>query len=184
MGAREDILGAVEKKFGFVPNLIHEFVKNPVVAKAYLSGMDALSGGLLSPQEQQVACLVVSTENGCKYCVAAHSAIAEMSGLSKEQIQAVRSHCETGTARLDIVADSTRLIVENRGWLNEDEKAHLLSGGITIPEIYEIVALIGLKTISNYVNHIAHTPIDEPFQKYVASDDTKDKAKSCCSCSH
>ena len=35
--------------------------------------------------------------------------------------------------------------------------------GIDRPKVYEIVAWIGLKTLSNSVNHLAHTPIDEAF---------------------
>jgi len=35
--------------------------------------------------------------------------------------------------------------------------------GVSRFQLYEVVALVGLKTISNYINHIAHTTIDREF---------------------
>jgi len=32
--------------------------------------------------------------------------------------------------------------------------------GVSRFQLYEVVAFVGLKTISNYINHIAHTTID------------------------
>jgi hypothetical protein len=51
-----------------------------------------------------------------------------------------------------------------RGWLGRPDLERLAAEGIGLPQLYEIVALVGLKTISNYVNHIAHTEIDEAFR--------------------
>jgi alkylhydroperoxidase family enzyme len=55
-------------------------------------------------------------------------------------------------------------ILDVRGWLKAPDVERLRSEGIDRAQVYEIVALIGLKTISNWVNHIAHTEIDEPFR--------------------
>ena len=36
--------------------------------------------------------------------------------------------------------------------------------GLDRAALYEIIALIGIKTITNYINHLAHTPVEEVFR--------------------
>jgi alkylhydroperoxidase family enzyme len=57
----------------------------------------------------------------------------------------------------------TRRIAGKRGWLNDDDLSEFMDAGLGRDVVYEVVALIGVKTISNYVNHIAHTEVDPPF---------------------
>jgi len=45
-----------------------------------------------------------------------------------------------------------------------DQEA-LAADGIERAVLYEIVGLIGVKTISNYVNHIAGTDVDDAFRE-------------------
>jgi hypothetical protein len=49
------------------------------------------------------------------------------------------------------------------GWLDAADLRTLEERGITKAKLYEIIAFIGLKTISNYINHIAHTTVDREF---------------------
>ncbi len=55
--------------------------------------------------------------------------------------------------------------METRGWVDEEQRKEWEASGISRERLYEIVAYIGLKTITNYVNHMAHTPVDEVFQE-------------------
>ncbi|PEN14408.1 hypothetical protein CRI94_05095 [Longibacter salinarum] len=50
------------------------------------------------------------------------------------------------------------------GLLTDAEENDFSELGIDRDVLYEIVGLIGLKTISNYINHIAGTEIDEAFR--------------------
>ena len=59
---------------------------------------------------------------------------------------------------------TTRLILQKRGWLTAEELRNAEGNGISKTRLYEIIAYIGLKTITNYINHIAHTPVDSQFQ--------------------
>jgi len=40
----------------------------------------------------------------------------------------------------------------------------LQSLGVSRPELYELIAIIALKTISNYINHIQRTEVDTAFK--------------------
>ena len=39
-----------------------------------------------------------------------------------------------------------------------------LAAGYTEKHILAIILAIGVKTMSNYANHVFHTPVDAPFQ--------------------
>ena len=76
-GAFESLAGA-EKAFGFIPNLLGVFAESPPALQAYLTLGELLGNTSLSETERQVALLAISRFNDCRYCVAAHTAIAGM----------------------------------------------------------------------------------------------------------
>ncbi|EWS64737.1 putative peroxidase-related enzyme [Hydrogenophaga sp. T4] len=93
-GAQKEILDTALKQVGFIPNMYANMVNAPAVLSTYLHGYGLFrkeSG--LTPTEQEVVFLAVSRTNGCKYCTAAHSMIADkMSGVPAPVLQAIRSH--------------------------------------------------------------------------------------------
>ena len=164
-GEVAEIFAAVEKKFGFVPNLIREMSLSPAVARVYLGGQEAMAAATLSASDQQVVQLAVAVHNECSYCRAAHRLGGKMAGLTPSDIEAIDKGEPVEDLRVRSLAAATRQILEARGWLDADSLAGLEADGIDRRQVYEIVALIGLKTISNFVNHIAHTKIDEAFSR-------------------
>ena len=54
--------------------------------------------------------------------------------------------------------------MRERGWVSDADVNRLIAAGYSAGNVLEVVLGIGLKTISNYVNHIAETPVDEAFQ--------------------
>ena len=157
---RDEVLAAAKKKFGFVPNLIKEMVKSPAAAQVYMKGQEVMTEAFLTNQEQQVIQLAISTINNCHYCTKAHSALCKLAGTPQEEIEAIQSGSLPQDERLKALVSATRLIHEKKGWLSEEDLQSLDSLGIDRVQIYEIIALIGLKTLSNYINHIAHTELD------------------------
>lgn len=165
VAAENAIFEAVKKRYGFVPNLIREMSRNPAVARVYLEGQEALASGVLSPLEQQVVQLAVSAFNECDYCRAAHSLGSKMAGVPAAEIEAVRRGDLPTSPRLRSLVHAAWLVLDTRGSLGDDNVAALEAEGIGRAQLYEIVAIVGLKTISNYINHIAHTPIDPAFRE-------------------
>ncbi len=58
-------------------------------------------------------------------------------------------------------------MVQNRGRLTEQQKDDFIAAGYAPEQLIEIILGISQKVISNYVNHLAETPVDEPFQDFV-----------------
>jgi len=156
---------AAKEAFGFVPNLIDELAsENPAVAETYLKANGHLSNGVLTPAEQQLVILTVSGYNDCHYCTKAHGAAGAQAGLDADVIEELVGGGLPDEGRQRLLARATKRILGKRGWLSDDDRAEFEDAGLTTAELYEIVGLIGVKTISNYVNHMAGTPVDPQFQ--------------------
>jgi AhpD family alkylhydroperoxidase len=154
-----------EAAFGFVPNLIREMTDHhPGVGATYLAANDAIEeNGVLTPAEQQAVILAISSYNDCHYCTKAHAAAGRAAGLDPDAVAAINAGGLPDDKRLAGLVQATRRVMGKRGWLDADDLAGLEAKGVGRDAVYEIVAFVGIKTISNYVNHIADTPVDEAF---------------------
>ena len=160
----EAIFGAVEKAYGWVPNLIKEMSASVPTIQVYLGGQEALAKGSLSPKEQQAVQLTISAFNDCEYCQAVHGTFGRKVRVAEGDIEAIRAGQLPADPALAPVVETTRLLLDKRGWLSPEELQAAEDRGITKTRLHEIIAYIGLKTITNYINHLAHTPVDSQFQ--------------------
>ncbi len=163
----QQVQDAAEQNFGFVPNLFGELAKeNPAVGELYLKAYGIIEeGGVLSPPEQHAVNLAMSSHNDCHYCTKAHAAAGQQAGLDPDTIATINEGGLPDDDRLKALVRATRRILNKRGWLSDGDEEEFADLGLGRPELYEIIALVGIKTISNYVNHVADTEIDEPFQE-------------------
>jgi alkylhydroperoxidase family enzyme len=105
--------------------------------------------------------LAVSSFNDCHYCTAAHRTAGKALGLSQADLDAIDNRILPSDPRSRVLADATWTILSEHGWVNDATLARL---GVSRTEAFEIIAIIGLKTISNYVNHIQGTEVDAPLR--------------------
>ncbi len=162
--ARE-VLETAKKAYGFVPNLLGIMAESPALLKAYTTLGSLFSETSLSPTEQQVVLLSVSLENACIYCVSAHSVIAEMKEVPSKVIEALRNGVAIPDKKLEALRAFTVSVVRSRGWPSEEEVRSFLTAGYTQATILEVILGVGMKTLSNYTNHMAKTPLDAAFAK-------------------
>lgn len=155
---------ATEAKFGFTPNLIRVFAESPEATEAYLTLTGLLERTSLSPVEQQVVLLSVSFENGCDYCMAAHTVVAGMVNAPEEVVAALRAGEDLPDPKLDALSRFTRRVVRERGWVEDADVQRLLDAGYSRATVLEVLLGVALKTLSNYTNHIAGTKLDDAFQ--------------------
>ena len=96
--------------------------------------------------------------------MSAHSAVALMSGMSEESLQALRTGRPLKDPKLEVLRSFVRTMVESRGWPTEGEVQAFLAAGYTRRHILEVILGIAVKTMSNYTSHITGIPVDEAFQ--------------------
>jgi uncharacterized peroxidase-related enzyme len=157
------LLEGARKAFGFVPNLIGVLAESPATAEAYLTLSTIFDKSSLNPAERQVAILAISRYNECDYCMAAHSVIASMQKVPSDVIQALRNDQPIKDRKLEALRTFATTVVAKRGWVSGDDVAAFLSVGYDNAQILEIILAASLKTLSNYANHVAETPIDDAF---------------------
>lgn len=157
------LLEGAEKAFGFIPNLAGVLASAPATLKAYMTLGQIFEQSSFSPAERQVAILAISRFNECGYCMAAHSVIAGMQQVPDAVIDAIRNDRPIEDARLEALRKFTSTMVEKRGWLADEDLAAFLKAGFDSAQVLEVILAISFKTISNYVNHIADTPLDGAF---------------------
>ena len=162
--ARETLAGA-KKAYGFLPNLLAVMAEAPALVKAYVTLSRIFEETSLSPSERQTVLLTVSYENDCDYCVAAHSVIAGMQKVPEETVQGIRDGRPLADRKLEAIRRFTAAVVNTRGWPTDADTKAFLSAGYTQSQILEVVLGVGIKTLSNYTNHIAGTPLDMAFAK-------------------
>jgi len=163
--ASKPLLENTQQNFGFVPNLIGVMAQSPALTEAYLTISGIFSNSGLSPTEQQIVLLTVSHFHECRYCMAAHTAIASMQSIESEVIQAIRDDLPIADKKLQALRIFTKRVVENRGWLPECDINDFINAGYQESHVLDIIVGIAQKTLSNYTNHLANTPLDEAFSE-------------------
>ena len=151
---------------GMIPNMYTRMANSPGAFETYLHGYERFrkdSG--FTPAEQEVVLLSISFENGCEYCVAAHSVVADTSSrVPREVTDAIRAGKPVPDAKLRALSELTRAIVSTRGRPLEKDVRAFLAAGYAERQILELVLAVAVKTISNYLNHLFETPVDDAFR--------------------
>lgn len=155
-------LANIQARYGFVPNLYRIFANAPIAADAYLAVSDAFGRGTLSATERNVVLLAASRENGCHYCVAVHSAVADMQKDPPHVTEALRSGQPIDDARLEALRRLTEALVRGRGHVDGEIRS-FVNAGYQPAQVLEVLVGITLKTLSNYTNHLAEPPLDAAF---------------------
>ena len=158
----ESLLNA-EEAFGFIPNLIGILAESPAALNGYLTLGQIFDESSFSPTERQLVILTVSRVNECRYCVAAHSVVADLQEVPADVIEAIRNDQPIADNKLEALRTFTTAVVEERGWVTEDDTAAFLAAGYSKAQILEVILGISFKTLSNYANHVADTPLDHAF---------------------
>jgi AhpD family alkylhydroperoxidase len=157
----------VQGKLGMVPNMTRAMANSPAVLDGYLQLSGALAKGTLPAKTTEEIALAVGQANSFDYCVAAHSTIGKMVGLSPDQIRDSR----LGTAvdsKTGALIRFARKLVESRGRATDADVAAVRNAGFDDGAIAEVVAHVALNVFTNYFNNVAETDIDFPKAEELA----------------
>jgi len=176
--AAKPLLDAVTKKLGRAPNLTRAMANAPAVLKAYLEFSGALAGGVLPARTRELVALAVGEENGCDYCVAAHTAIGGSLGLSPDAMLDARA-ARAADPKAAAVLRLARAVVVKRGRTSDADVNDARAAGVSDAEIAETVAAVALNVFTNWFNLVAETPVDFPDVPRLAARETSAAGASC-----
>ncbi|MBL4801127.1 MAG: carboxymuconolactone decarboxylase family protein [Emcibacter sp.] len=166
--APEDTLPLFEnsqKAFGMIPNLHAVMGESPRLLEAYQLVHGLFMKTSLSADEQTVVWQTINVEHECHYCVPAHTAVANMMGVSEDISNALRDKTAL-PEKLEVLRGFTLKMLRQRGQVGEADVTEFLEAGYTRQNILEVILGLSQKVMSNYVNHVAETPVDVRFQAY------------------
>lgn len=153
-------LAGIEKAWKFIPNLHRTLAESPELLAGYDTLFGLVGKTTLTPAEQQIAFLAVNYENECEYCMAGHSVLAAGAKVPGDVIAALRENAQVEDARIEALRRFVQDVVRSRGKVGDAAVDAFLAAGFTRRNVLEVVLVVATKTISNYTNHLTHTPND------------------------
>jgi uncharacterized peroxidase-related enzyme len=164
-GKAKSLLEASKRQMGFVPKMYGAMANEPALFEAYSSSYAAFRQECgFTPVEQEVVFLVISRWNGCHYCMAAHSFVADkMSKVPADVTDTIRDGRPIADHKLRALAGFVETMLETRGRPNESDARAFFVAGYSERNILGVILAISAKTISNYTNHVFHTSVDDVF---------------------
>jgi len=160
--------------FGRLPGLHQVMAESPQLLDGYQRLHQLFQETSLGKEEQTVVWLSINVEHACHYCVPAHTGIARAWGIDDAIIEALRDETPLPTPRLEALRDFTLAMVRQRGELDDASVQAFLDAGFTRRDALDVILGIAQKVMSNYVNHLAGTPVDPAFARFAWT--PKDKA--------
>ena len=155
------------KAFGMVPNLHAVMAESPQLLEAYQQAHKLFMDTSFNADELTVVWQSINVEHHCHYCVPAHTAIAHSMKVSAEIIDALNNQTALPDSKLQVLRDTTLELVRERGQLSTGQLQAFYDAGYSNKQLLEIVLGIAQKVMSNFTNHLAETPVDEPFLAFV-----------------
>ncbi len=157
------------KGFGMIPGLHGVLASSPQILKAYQTLHELFTNTSFNAEELTVVWQTINVEHQCHYCVPAHTAIAGMMKVDESITEALRNETPLADAKLEALRTMTLTVVRNRGNVTQEDLDAFYAAGYGEQQVLEIILGLSQKVISNYTNHIAHTPVDAPFEKFAWS---------------
>ena len=152
--------------FGMVPNFHAVIAESPEALEAYMKLHELFLQSSLSTTEKHVVWLTINVENACHYCTPAHAMLAKMDEVDDDIVSAIRNKTEIPDQKLEALRVFTQKIVQQRGNVDDNTLGDFYAAGYSKQNVLEVLLCLSQKILSNYSNHITHTPLDEPFQPY------------------
>lgn len=151
----KQLLEAVQAKLKMTPNMMRTMANSPATLEAYLQFSGSLAAGSLPAKIRAQIALAVAEQNGCQYCLSAHTALGRMGGLTESEMEAARE--AKGPA-----LEFARRVVANHGRMTDADFEAIRQAGFSDSDIAEIIAHVALNIFTNYFNTAAQVEIDFP----------------------
>ena len=108
----------------------------------------------------------VNVEHACHYCVPAHTGIAKSMKVRDDLMEELRNDEILSDSKLNTLKETVLAVTRGRGNVDNAQLDAFYSAGYKHQQLLEIILILAQKVMSNYTNHLADTPVDEPFKKF------------------
>ena len=157
------LLEKAQAAYSFLPNLLGNMAHAPALLEGYMMVATIFKKTSFTDTEQQIVLMSNNLLNGCKYCMAAHTTIAQGAGVPDDIIKALRTNAVISDPKLEALRQFSLSMNATRGNPDKAQVEAFLAAGYTEQNILEVILGTAMKTLSNYTNHVSETPVDDAF---------------------
>jgi len=162
--ASKPLMENSQKAFGRVPGLHKVLSESPQAYEGYQILHKLFMDTDFDADELTVVWQSINVEHSCHYCVPAHTGIAKMMKVSDDITEALRNETALPSAKLEALRTFTVQMVRERGNVSDAQMKTFFDAGYGHRAVLDVILGLAQKTMSNYINHVADTPVDEVFQ--------------------
>ncbi|MGJ7902774.1 carboxymuconolactone decarboxylase family protein [Lysobacter sp. 1R34A] len=158
---QQQLLDAIQRELGSVPNFLKVFANSPAALRAFLGLHGIAKEGSLDLQTRERIALALAQQNACEYCLSAHTALGRNAGLNGDEIAANRAG-GSQDAKAAIAVKFARSLVEHQGEVTSAEIAEVREAGFSDANIVEIITHVGMNLLTNILGKASRVEIDFP----------------------
>lgn len=167
--AAKPLLEKSEKGFGRIPGLHAIMAEAPGVLDGYQQLHQLFLETSFDNDEKTVVWQTINVEHACHYCVPAHTGIAKKMGVSDEISDALRDETPLPDSKLEALRTFTLAVVRKRGNVDSEDLNAFYDAGYEKRHVLEVILGLSQKVMSNYINHVADTPLDDAAKPFAWS---------------
>ena len=148
----QEVYTEIESVFGMVPNLFKTYSHFPPLLRANWNKVKALMmQGKMSRKAKEAIAILVSKDNSCSYCVAAHTAALKSIGVTEEEIEIIENDIEKSgfTEKEQRLITFARKANKDPNRITDEEFELLKNAGANESEIVEALGVMELFTSFN-----------------------------------
>lgn len=151
---QQQVFDLAMESFGVVPGIIKEAAERSLqVAYLYAKGTAIMESASFNPIEMNTIELKVSALNHCESCIKGHSYLLKKAGLDDADIKSIIAGQNTSHPRLNTLIQATEYVYHAGSNEYPEYVVEFLQENLTGKELADIIGLISLKVISNYINN-------------------------------
>lgn len=164
--ASKPLLENSQKAFGRLPGLHKVMADSPQALEGYQVVHRLFTETTFDADEMAVIWQSINVEHECHYCVPAHTGIAKRMKVSDEISEALRNETPLPSAKLEALRTFTLAMLRERGNVTDTQMKAFFDAGYTHRAVLDVILGLSQKVMSNYINHVAQTPLDEPVKPF------------------
>jgi AhpD family alkylhydroperoxidase len=160
-------MGAVEKRFGFLPGGVARLAESPELLDGFLRASGLFEAATLDPVAREVVVMTMATRNACHLCVAMHTGTLRGLGADEGLVGALQEGEALADPRLEGLRVFVLEVLATTGDVPDAAVRAFLTHGYTLRNALEVVLGIGTYTMSTFANRLTSAPVDEQFARHM-----------------
>ncbi len=160
------VFDQLKKYAGKVPNLYATIGYSANALGSYMNYVRAQAKNSFHGKEREAIYLIVSQLNGCEYCLSSHTVSAMKFGWTEEETLLLRSG-KFSDPKWQAIYLVIQSVIENRGEVSESLLNKFFESGYTEAALMDLMVLINIMSLTNYVYRLTKIPIDFPLAKSI-----------------